>query len=68
MQIGAGAVSSADRGVGPKLGGVVGVEWQPFTQVGLRLEGEPSVWWLSADGSTSARFGIAGTLALLVRL
>jgi hypothetical protein len=60
--------SSSDRGIGPKLGGVVGIEWHPFTQVGFRLEGEPSVWWLPADGETSARFGIAGTLSLLVRL
>jgi hypothetical protein len=60
--------SSDDKGLGPKLGGAVGVEWHPFTQVGFRLEAEPSVWWLPSDGETTARFGIAGTLSLLVRL
>lgn len=56
------------RSFGPKTGGVVGLEYHPWTQVGLRLEAEPGVWWLRADNSTSARYGVNGTLALMVRL
>ncbi len=60
--------TSSDRTFGPKLGAVVGFEYHPFAQVGVRLEGEPSVWWLPTDGASSARFGITGTLSLLVRI
>ena len=58
----------AGQGVGPLVGAIVGLEYHPWAQVGFRLEGEPSVWWLQADGNTEARLGAVGSLSLLVRL
>jgi hypothetical protein len=59
---------TSSRGVGPKAAGVVGIEYHPLARMGLRLEVEPSVYWLRADERTTARFGIGGTLAVMVRL
>lgn len=62
------AVEDSNAGWGPDLAAVLTIDFFPWTQLGFRLAGSPSVRWLRVDGDMTARWGFSGEAGAVIRL